>query len=165
MNIEDLRKLCLSLPHVTEDIKWGHDLCFCIGQKMFCVTGMEGPLKVSLKVRDEEFHDMSSRPHIVPAPYVARYKWVLVEEPHALNSKEWVHFVNQSYALVKAGLPKKVAESLGSVIAKKPVAIKKSTANSKKTNSGKKKTAAKKTVKMKKKVTVKKKKLVSKKGR
>ncbi|HLP13789.1 MAG TPA: MmcQ/YjbR family DNA-binding protein [Flavobacteriales bacterium] len=142
MNIEDLRKLCLSLPHVTEDIKWGHDLCFCIGQKMFCVTGIDGPLKVSFKVKDDEFHDMSSRPHIVPAPYVARYKWVLVEEPHALNSKEWVHFVNQSYELVKAGLTKKMAESLIKSVLKKASSNKKKQA--KKVEPKKKKTVAKK---------------------
>jgi predicted DNA-binding protein (MmcQ/YjbR family) len=80
---------------------------------MFCITGIEGPLKVSLKVRDDEFHDMSSRPGIVPAPYVARYKWVLVEEPHALNAREWTHFVTQSYQLVKENLPKKVLDTLG----------------------------------------------------
>jgi predicted DNA-binding protein (MmcQ/YjbR family) len=45
MNIEALRKFCLSLPAVTEDVKWGADLCFSVGGKMFCVTSMEGPLK------------------------------------------------------------------------------------------------------------------------
>jgi predicted DNA-binding protein (MmcQ/YjbR family) len=38
MNIEQLRKFCLSFPGATEDIKWGADLCFCVGEKMFCVT-------------------------------------------------------------------------------------------------------------------------------
>jgi predicted DNA-binding protein (MmcQ/YjbR family) len=119
MNIEDLRKMCLGLPHVTEDIKWGNDLCFCIGEKMFCITGIDAPLKVSFKVKDEEFHDMSSRPNIVPAPYVARYKWVLVEEPHALSAKEWAYFIKQSYQLVKAGLSKKLLESLEKPLTKK----------------------------------------------
>ena len=40
MNIEQLRKYCLSFPHATEDVKWGNDLCFCVGGKMFCVTGL-----------------------------------------------------------------------------------------------------------------------------
>ena len=35
MNIEQLRKFCLSFPGATEDIKWGNDLCFCVGKKMF----------------------------------------------------------------------------------------------------------------------------------
>ena len=31
MTIDDLRTMCRALPNVTEDIKWGHDLCFLIG--------------------------------------------------------------------------------------------------------------------------------------
>ena len=31
MDIETLRTICQDLPHVTEDIKWGDDLCFLIG--------------------------------------------------------------------------------------------------------------------------------------
>lgn len=34
MNRKALQHLCKSLPHVTEDIKWGDDLCFCIGAKL-----------------------------------------------------------------------------------------------------------------------------------
>jgi len=41
MTIESLRKYCLSFPGATEDIKWGADLCFCVGAKMFCVTGVD----------------------------------------------------------------------------------------------------------------------------
>jgi predicted DNA-binding protein (MmcQ/YjbR family) len=37
MNIEALRDLCRALPAVTEDIKWGHDLCFSVAGKMFAL--------------------------------------------------------------------------------------------------------------------------------
>lgn len=112
MNIEQLRTLCLSLPSVTEDIKWGHDLCFCIGAKMFCVTGLTGPLKISMKVKDEEFDELSSSEGIVPAPYVARYKWILVEDISRFSKKEWEHYIRQSYELVRSKLPKKVLKEL-----------------------------------------------------
>jgi predicted DNA-binding protein (MmcQ/YjbR family) len=113
MNIETLRELCRSLPAVTEDIKWGHDLCFSVAGKMFCVAGLDGPLTVSFKVRDDEFDEVSNSPGMRPAPYVARYKWVLVEEIDKLSRKEWEHDVKQSYELVKAKLPKKVARQHG----------------------------------------------------
>jgi predicted DNA-binding protein (MmcQ/YjbR family) len=48
-----------------------------------------------------------------PAPYVARYKWVLVEDVDKLSRKEWAHYVKQSYDLVRAKLPKKVAREHG----------------------------------------------------
>lgn len=113
MNIEALRELCRELPAVTEDIKWGHDLCFSVAGKMFCVAGLDGPLTVSFKVKDDEFDELSSSPGLRPAPYVARYKWVLVEDVNQLSKKEWAHYVRQSYDLVRARLPKKVARQHG----------------------------------------------------
>ena len=112
MDIEKLRDFCTSLPHVTEDIKWGNDLCFSIGAKMFCVAGMKTPLSVSFKVKDEEFEEMCARTGIEPAPYVARYKWVLVSEHAGLSEKDWKHYIRQSYELVKEKLPGKLRQSL-----------------------------------------------------
>ena len=113
MNIDKLREYCLSLPAVTEDVKWGHDLCFSIAGKMFCVAALEGRLSVSFKVKDDEFDELSNSPGMRPAPYVARYKWVLVEEVNALSRKEWEHYIKQSYDLVRAKLPKKLARQYG----------------------------------------------------
>ena len=113
MDIETLRNFCLSLPAATEDIKWGQDLCFSVAGKMFCVAGLEGPLTVSFKVRDEEFDELASAPGMRPAPYVARYKWVLVEEVGSLSRVEWEHYLRQSYQLVRARLPKKLAKQHG----------------------------------------------------
>jgi predicted DNA-binding protein (MmcQ/YjbR family) len=80
---------------------------------MFCVASLEAPLTVSFKVRDDEFDELSNSPGMRPAPYVARYKWVLVEEVNTLSRKEWAHYVKQSYELVKAKLPKKLAREHG----------------------------------------------------
>jgi len=112
MDIETLREICKDLPHVTEDVKWGNDLCFLIGEKMFCVTGFEKPMTVSLKVTDEEFHELSNSPDIIVAPYVGRYKWILIEDVSRFTVEEWKHYIAQSYNLVKAKLPKKVLDRL-----------------------------------------------------
>src|ERR1700741_647868 len=113
MNIETLRDFCRALPAVTEDIKWGHDLCFSVAAKMFCVAALDGPLSVSFKVKDDEFDELSTSPGIRPAPYVARYKWVLVEEPDSLSRKEGEHYIKQSSDLVRSKLAKKVARQHG----------------------------------------------------
>lgn len=112
MDLETLRNYCNSLPHVTEDVKWGHDLCFLIGGKMFCVTGFNPPLTASLKVSDEEFDELSSRAGIIPAPYLARHKWIYVQKQNVFSKKEWEHYIKQSYELVKAKLPKKIQNGL-----------------------------------------------------
>jgi predicted DNA-binding protein (MmcQ/YjbR family) len=113
MNIEQIRTFCLSLPSVTEDVKWGNDLCFCIGAKMFCVTGLTGPFGVSFKVKDDEFEELSTTPDIIPAPYVARYKWIFVSAEDRFSKDKWEHYIRQSYELVKAKLPKGVLAKLG----------------------------------------------------
>ena len=108
MDIEWLRKYCLSLPATTEDIKWGNDLCFSVAGKMFCVAGLDVPNKIAFKVPDEDFESLSTTEGFIPAPYMARAKWVLVSDPSILNKKQWEKYIFQSYNLVKAKLTKKI---------------------------------------------------------
>jgi len=113
MDIEWLRKLCLSLPATTEDIKWGNDLCFLIAGKMFCVASLDHPQKIAFKVPDEMFEELSNAEGFIPAPYMARAKWVLVEDTSRLTKKEWEAYILHSYKLVKQKLSKKLLIELG----------------------------------------------------
>lgn len=79
---------------------------------MFCVTGFSSPLTVSLKVNDEEFEELSVRAGIIPAPYLARHKWIYIQNEKVFSRKEWEHYIHQSYELVKAKLPKKLLQQL-----------------------------------------------------
>ena len=113
MNIEELRLFCLGLPAVTEDIKWGNNLVFSVGGKMFCLADLDPPMRVSFKVPEEEFVELTSMDGIIQAPYFARMKWVTVLEESRLNRSEWEQYMRQSYDLVKLKLPKKIRESIG----------------------------------------------------
>ena len=55
MDIEQIRAFCLQLKAVTEDVKWGNDLVFSVGGKMFCVASLEPPFTCSFKVKDVTF--------------------------------------------------------------------------------------------------------------
>jgi predicted DNA-binding protein (MmcQ/YjbR family) len=113
MNIETYRAFCRKLPGVTEDIKWGHDLVFSVGGKMFTVAGLDGPFTCSFKVPDEDYEALSQQPGFEPAPYMARAKWVLVTDPGKLSKKEWERRLTESHALVAAKLTKKLRGELG----------------------------------------------------
>ena len=117
MNLEAIRRYCKSLPHVEEDVKWGHDLCFLIGRKMFCVLNLEpqrgDKSMIAFKATPEEFEELIEREGVIPAPYMARNKWVSLEDYATLPWRELQERVARSYELVKATLPKKVQAALG----------------------------------------------------
>ena len=115
MSIDCIRQLCKKLKGVTEDVKWGNDLCFCVGGKMFCVSPLEGAFNASFKCSDEDFAELTERENIIPAPYMARNKWVHVEKASALKKQEWEDYVLQSYQLVASKLPKKIQREIGLV--------------------------------------------------
>ena len=113
MNIEQLRKFCLSFPGTTEDIKWGADLCFCVGKKMFCVTGADSVQSgLSIKCTPEKFDELIEREGIDPAAYVGRYKWVRIEDLGAVSPAELKDLISTSYKLVRDKLPKKLRDEL-----------------------------------------------------
>lgn len=113
MNIEQLRKFCLSLPGATEDIKWGADLCFSVGAKMFCVTGADTSSSgMSFKCTPEKFDELIEREGIDPAAYVGRYKWVHVADLDAVTPTELKELIKTSYQLVFDKLPPKIKKSI-----------------------------------------------------
>jgi predicted DNA-binding protein (MmcQ/YjbR family) len=114
MNIDAVRTFCLSLPGVTEDIKWDDDLVFSVGGKMFVVAMLEPPHRVSFKCDDETFAELVERDGVIPAPYLARAMWVSIESlGTGMDWRELEDRVRRSYDLVKAGLPKRVQAELG----------------------------------------------------
>ena len=113
MNIDELRKFCLSMPGATEDVKWENDLTFCVGRKMFAVTGLEdAKASISFKCTPEKFAELTEREGIRPAHYVARYHWVTVEDLNAIDADELKNLIINSYNMVRHKLPKKLQNEL-----------------------------------------------------
>ena len=113
MNIEQLRKYCLSFPGATEDIKWGADLCFCVGAKMFCVTGADSIQSgMSIKCTPEKFDELIEREGIDPAAYVGRYKWVRIANLNSVTPAELKDLIAGSYQLVFDKLPPKIKKTI-----------------------------------------------------
>lgn len=113
MHLDFISQYCRSLPAATEDIKWGHDLCFSIGEKMFCVISLEAPHTFSFKVADDEFETLSVTNGFIPAPYMARSKWVLVNDPSVCTRKQWEKYIFNSYEMIKSKLTAKKRAELG----------------------------------------------------
>lgn len=127
MNLEQLRKICLGFPGVTEQIRWEDRLVFKVGGKMFAVARLEpAGVWLSLKADAEAFAELIERRGIIPAPYLARAKWIAIETPETLQPAEVSALLRKSYDLVCDNLPRVVRESLNS----KRTALKSSTRRS-----------------------------------
>jgi predicted DNA-binding protein (MmcQ/YjbR family) len=76
---------------------------------------LEPPFDVwlSLKCTPEEFAELTERPGIIPAPYMARAYWIALESDDALPAMETRRLLRQSYELVVAKLPQKTRAALG----------------------------------------------------
>jgi predicted DNA-binding protein (MmcQ/YjbR family) len=102
MNVEKFRRLCLSLPGASENVQWGNDLVFKVGGKMFAVAALDAAAthRASFKCTDEGFVELQEHDGAVPAPYLARAKWIAVESWSTLPDREFEARVRESHRLV-----------------------------------------------------------------
>jgi len=110
MNPDSIREYCLSFPHATENLQWEDDLCFKVGGKIFAILSLDAlPQKMCFKCTPQSFADLCELEDIRPAPYVGRYKWVMLDRLDALRDDELRQLIGQSYEMVvkKAGVKSK----------------------------------------------------------
>lgn len=114
MTVEDIEKICRKYGGVTEDIKWQDHLCFNVGGKMFLITAPDAvPISASIKVSEEVFDQFSDKEGFLPAPYLARYKWIWMDDINRLSQKQWLSFIDMAYHLVASRLPVRVRKEIG----------------------------------------------------
>src|SRR5438309_66628 len=106
MDVDSIRAYCMSFPQATENLQWGEDLCFKVGGKIFAIIGLDS-LRLCFKCTAESFAELIEREDIRPAPYVGRYKWVMLDRLDAVSDNEFREFVRQSYEMVSTKIPKK----------------------------------------------------------
>jgi predicted DNA-binding protein (MmcQ/YjbR family) len=88
-------------------VKWGQDLCFCVGGKMFAAVNLEPPHQLAFKCAPERFAELAEREGIIPAPYLARAMWVQESKlGAALELQELGALIRSSYDLVLATVPR-----------------------------------------------------------
>jgi predicted DNA-binding protein (MmcQ/YjbR family) len=103
MNVDTIRKLCLSLPDATENLQWEDELCFKVRGKIFAMVGLSSvPQRLVFKSDPEAFQELLEHEGVVPAPYVGRYKWLMLENLDVLSKPEIDRCIKKSYAMVAA---------------------------------------------------------------
>jgi predicted DNA-binding protein (MmcQ/YjbR family) len=124
MDAERIRAYLLTLPHTVETRQWGNNLVFwvgdkAIGGKMFALINLDDPggtrlakAALSFAVSPERFHDLLEIEGIIPAPYLARARWIALEQFDVLRKPELEDLLRTAATLVYDKLPKRTKESL-----------------------------------------------------
>jgi predicted DNA-binding protein (MmcQ/YjbR family) len=111
-----LRRVCASLPHAEPERKWGNVDTFLVRRRMFAILVLDErdrPKDLWFKVDAERFLELTDRPGIRPAPYLARAGWVAIDAPRRFPLAELAPLIERSQRLVVAGLPQRVQRALG----------------------------------------------------
>ena len=111
MTPDEAGAFCRSLPAATAEIQWETDLVFKIGGKMFAVLGPSGTM--SFKANDVAFEMLCETGAARPAPYLARAKWVFLDDVQAFDSKDLKSYLTEAHGIVAGKLPRKLRAQLG----------------------------------------------------
>ena len=115
MNIEDIRKYCLSLSGTEEDYPFGEDtLVFKVAGKMFALASLDSiPLHINLKCDPEtaiELREMYEA--VIPGYHMNKNHWNTVILDGTIKVKELKEWIKNSYNLVVNGLSKSAKKKL-----------------------------------------------------
>ena len=112
MTKDQLHAAAMALPGTVLDIKWGEDHCYCVGGKMFCATD-GGYSNLSFKATDIAFEALTETGRAKPSKYLARAKWISLDDLAAADAAEVADWIRTAHDLVAARLPKKLRAELG----------------------------------------------------
>lgn len=112
MDREGVGRVCLALPGVTLEHPFGDDHdSYKVGGKMFAIVGGMGG--VSFKVSDIAYEVLTESGRAAPAPYLARAKWVHLEDPADWPDDELAEHLTIAHGIVAQKLTKKARAALG----------------------------------------------------
>ena len=109
MTLESYRKYCLSKKGVKETFPFGEEvLVFKVLGKMFALSGVEQFESVNLKVDPERGAELREQyPAVQEAYHMSKIHWITVMIDGTIPDKLLKEWIDTSYDLVVAGMPKK----------------------------------------------------------
>lgn len=114
MNIEEFRNYCLAKPGVTEEFPFGEDtLVFKVMGKMFALADIDLFESINLKCDPEKALELREKfPEVKPGYHMNKRHWNTILMNGNISNSLVFEWIDKSYDLVAAGLPKKSREEL-----------------------------------------------------
>lgn len=106
---------CGSLKATSHIEQWGGASVWKIGGKIFALCSRWGSVPhqcVSFKCSDLTFQILCEQDGIVPAPYLARAKWVQIEDPDVMSDDDLLRYIETAYWIVAGKLTRAQRKSL-----------------------------------------------------
>ena len=115
MTPKQIATYCSKLPAATMVVQWEGVQVFKVGGKMFCILAPAGNSigRLCFKCAPEHFDALSHSPGFRPAPYLARAKWVALDDPKVLTPEQTKAYLRRAHAVIAAALPKRKQAELG----------------------------------------------------
>jgi predicted DNA-binding protein (MmcQ/YjbR family) len=116
MNREEFDHYCNSLKSATHVVQWRGASVWKIGGKIFAIhpgLGAGQEHKFSFKCSDLSYSILCELPGIIPAPYLARAKWVQVTTAEALSDEDVRAYIKTAYDIISRKLTKAMQKELG----------------------------------------------------
>lgn len=124
MTLDDYNALCKSLTGTTHVVQWGGSHVWKVGGKIFAISelgtgpdkaepGQDGSVAIAFKCADMSYRMLTELPGIIPAPYLARAKWVRVEPDADFTDDDRKTYIAEAHRIISAKLTKKLQAELG----------------------------------------------------
>jgi len=116
MTRDEFDAFCKKLPATTHVIQWGNASVWKVGGKIFaiCSGWGEGDFpRFSFKCSDISYSLLTQQEGMIPAPYLARAKWVQMEEEGALSDADLKAYIEVAHKIIAAKLTRKQQKELG----------------------------------------------------
>lgn len=107
---------CGALRGTTHVEQWGGASVWKLGGKIFAICSRWGAgshTKISFKCSDLAYAVLIEQPGIIPAPYLARAKWVQIESADAMSDQDVRDYIQAAYSIVMGKLTKAQRKELG----------------------------------------------------
>jgi len=113
---DEFNRFCGSLKAATNVVQWGNASVWKVGGKIFAVCSHWGEgdhQKISFKCGDTAYDLLREVEGIVPAPYLARAKWVQVVSEAAMPDEDLTLYLQEAHAVVARKLTRVQRRALG----------------------------------------------------
>lgn len=119
MTRNEFDSFCKALKSTTNVLQWGNASVWKVGGKIFAICSHWGDgdhQKIGFKCSDFSYMVLIEQQGIIPAPYLARAKWVQLSSEAAMSDDEIKTYIIEAHSIISAKLTKAKQRELGLLV-------------------------------------------------